>query len=74
MIVRVTAMAASSGTMSAPLLIRRQSLNDTISCQHASIHRKISADHKCTHSCVLLSQSVALVSEISLVLPPIDEY
>jgi len=74
MIVRVAPMTTSSRTMPASLLIRRQSLNNPISRQHASVHRKVSADHERTHSCVLLSQTVALVGEIGLVLPSINEY
>ncbi len=56
------------------MLIRRQSLNNAIACQHTSIDGKVSAHHKRPHRCILLSQSIGFVREIRLVLSSIDEY
>jgi len=62
-----------SSPVSATVLIRRQSLNNAIACQHTSIHRKVPADHERPHSCVLLGQSIGFVCKICLVLSSIDE-
>jgi hypothetical protein len=58
----------------ATALIGRQSLNNTIACQHTSVHGKVPAHHKRTHSRVLLSQAVGLVGEIGLIFSAIDEH
>jgi hypothetical protein len=63
-----------SSPVSATVLIRRQSLNNAIACQHTSIDRKVPADHERPHGCILLGQSIGFVREIRLVLSPIDEY
>lgn len=67
-----------SPTMSPPMsptaLVRRQTLNDTITCQHSSVDGEVAANHEGAHCCVLLSQTVRLVCEIGLVLPAINEY
>jgi hypothetical protein len=60
--------------VSATVLICRQSLNNAIACQHTSIHGKVPTNHECPHGCVLLSQSIGFVREISLVLSPIDKH
>jgi hypothetical protein len=74
MIVRVVASVASPSRAVPPTtLIRRQSLNDPISCQHPTVYREVSADHECSHCSILLRQSVRLVGQIGLVLPSIDE-
>lgn len=57
--------------VSATALIGRQSLDNAITSQHPSIDRKISADHKRPHCCVLLGQSSGFVREIGLVFSPI---
>jgi hypothetical protein len=63
-----------SSPVSATVLIRRQSLNNAIACQHTSIDRKVPANHERPHGCILLGQSIGFVREIRLVLSPIDEY
>jgi len=68
------AATTSSSPVSATVLIRRQSLNNAIACQHTSIHGKVPTNHECPHGCVLLSQSIGFVREISLVLSPIDKH
>ncbi len=60
--------------VSATALIGRQSLDNAIACQHTSVDREVAANHERTHGCILLSQTVGLVSEIGLVFPTIDEY
>ena len=62
-----------SSPVSATVLIRRQSLNNAIACQHTSIHGKVPADHERPHCRILLSQSIGFVRQIRLVLSPIDE-
>jgi hypothetical protein len=66
--------STTSSSVAATALIRRQSLNNAIACQHTSIDRKVAAHHERPHSRVLLSQPIGLVGEIGLVLSAIDEY
>jgi len=68
-------MAATtmSSPVAATMLIRRQSLNNAIACQHTSIYRKVPANHESPHGRILLSQSIGFVREICLVLAPVDE-
>jgi len=54
--------------------IGRQSLNNTIACQHSPIDRKVPAYHECSHGRILLSQTIGLVCEICLVLPTIHKH
>lgn len=68
------AATAPPSPVSATVLIRRQSLNNAVACQHTSIDRKVPAHHKRPHRCILLSQPIGFVREICLVLSPIDEY
>lgn len=50
-----------------------KTLNNAISSKHATVHREVAANHKSTHSRVLLSQHIRLVGEIRLVLAAIDK-
>ena len=69
-----TTMMMSMSLVSATTLIGRQSLDNTVTCQHTSIDRKIAAHHEGTHSRILLSQPIGFVCEIRLVLPAIDQH
>lgn len=57
----------------ASTLIGRKTLHDAVPCKHASIDREVSANHECSHGCILLCQSIGLIGEIGLVLSPIHE-
>ena len=50
-----------------------QALNDAIASKHTTVDGKLAADHKSSHSGILLSQSIRLVGLIRLVLPAIDQ-
>jgi hypothetical protein len=65
--------STSASSVSTTALIGRQSLDDAITCQHASVHREVSANHKSPHGCVLLGQSIGFVREIGLVFSSIDQ-
>lgn len=51
-----------------------QSLDDSITGQHAPVDREVPAHHEGTHRCVLLGQGVGFVGKIRLVLAAIDEH
>ena len=70
----MAAMTTSSVSVSATVLIRRQSLDNAIACQHTSIDRKVAAHHECPHCCILLSQPIGFVREIGLIFSAVNQY
>jgi hypothetical protein len=71
----MAAVAMSSAVpVAATALIGRQSLDNTIACQHTSVHGKIAAHHEGTHCSILLSQAIGFVGEICLVFPTVDQH
>lgn len=73
-------VARCCGRMAAALpvlpvgFVRRQTLDDPITGQHAVVDRKASADHERTHGGILTRQLVRLVGKIRLILPSVDQY
>lgn len=69
-------MAATTSSRSVPatVFIRRQSLDDSISREHTSVYRKVTANHKSSHRCIFLCQAIRFVGEICLVLSSIDQH
>lgn len=65
----VTALAASAGVIAG-----RQSLDDPVAGEHASIDGKVTAHHEGTHGSVLLSQHIRLVCEVRLILTAVDQH
>jgi hypothetical protein len=51
----------------------RETLDNAVPSKHASVHGEVAADHKGSHSGILLSQRIRLVCKIGLVLAAIDQ-
>lgn len=48
-------------------------MDDAVASEHAAVDGEVSADHKGTHSSVLLGKHSRLVREVSLVLATVDK-
>ena len=51
-----------------------EALDNTISRQHASIHRKVAAHHESTHCCVFLREDTRFIREVGLILAAVDQH
>lgn len=73
-------VARRCGRMTAALpvlpvgFVRWQTLDNSVTGQHAVVDGKASADHEGTHGGVLTRQLVRLVGKIRLILASVDQY
>lgn len=65
-------MAAAALPVLAVGLVRGKPLDDAVAGQHATIDAEVPAYHKGTHGRILTSQLIRFVSQVGLVLAPID--